>query len=220
MTMFQSWYVLYVRGGAEEKARDALQDEGYEIFLPMHLKVTKPRHVRGKNAPKRKQVLRPMFSTYLFANLSLEQLSKVTSEKEVYGVLKVNDQPAVIWPSVIEEIRHVCEMGVHDEARSIQLFAGDQVILSSGPAEGYVGHVVRQPGSESRVDVEINGLKVVATLDNLRKLADQHGNGQPRDPSASDKDERRRGPGGGRKPNTRHSENASKIQLKQKTYAR
>lgn len=194
MTTPAFWYVLAVRGAAEDKARRALEEKEFEVFLPTYKRLKSPsRHARGKRAKKLIEET-VLLRGYLFARMRPDKLAQVTHVAEVHSVLKVNDKPARVADSVIEALEHHCAMGTYDDVQEIKLYAGDRIIVSSGPMEGFTGTVVQQPGSENRVDVEINGFKFVSSLDNLRKLADQRLKGDSGSVSIPNRDERRTDP--------------------------
>lgn len=163
------------RAGGEEKAEHALLGQGAEVYLPRYDKLIKSRHVRGRNAKKRFVETVPLFPAYLFARLDGAGVVKARGLDEVHGLLMSNGEAVTVRESVIDEIRHLCETGAYDDLCNIRLYAGDQVLIVAGLYGGYIGTVVQQPKSKSKIHVEIGRLKVVGTLDILRKLADQKG---------------------------------------------
>lgn len=166
-TIARRWLVAYTQAQGEAKARDALEAAGFDAYLPTQRIARKPRHVRGKTIP-RIMVDIPLFSRYLFVEAG-SPLRPILAADGVIDVLKVNDAPVTVPDFIVDQIRHRARMGAYDQATRIRLLAGDEVVLVSGVLDGYTGRVVRAPRSENRVELEVSGIEVVTTLDQIRK---------------------------------------------------
>lgn len=166
ITTARRWLIAYTHAQAEIKARDKLELAGFEAYLPMHRIARKPRHVRGRTVPKVMED-RPLFPRYLFVEAG-SALRPIIATDGVIDVLKVNDAPVTVPDGIVEQIRNRARLGAYDQATQIRLVAGDEVVLTSGVMSGYTGRVVRAPKSEHRVELEVSGIEVVTTLDQIR----------------------------------------------------
>jgi transcription antitermination factor NusG len=160
------WLVAYTAARCEERAAEALEAEGAAAFLPTReIRVAPSRHVRGKPRLVRKTI--PLFTRYLFADAPVRTVLETDG---VVDVLRLNGSPVTVSDGIVEQIRERVRLGAYDEATSIRLMAGDEVVLvSSGFLTGFTGRVVRQPKSPNRVELEVNGIEVVTRLDGVRK---------------------------------------------------
>ena len=95
-----NWFVVYTLPVKETVARQHLEEQGYDVYLPMFKKTR--RHARRVD-----EVLQPLFPRYLFVGLDL----KIDSWRAVNGTrgvayLLLNDgHPLGISTSIIEGLR-------------------------------------------------------------------------------------------------------------------
>jgi transcriptional antiterminator RfaH len=96
-----AWYVVCARSGQERVARDQLERQGYEPYLPLQAVTT-------KSGPKRGELsLRPFFPRYLFVRTDLvrKPWRPMLSTIGVRSLLMTGDHPMWINPSLVERIR-------------------------------------------------------------------------------------------------------------------
>jgi transcriptional antiterminator RfaH len=101
-----AWYVVCARSGQERIARDQLERQGYEPYLPMHAVVL-------KSGPKRGELeLRPFFPRYLFVKTDLlrKPWRPMLSTIGVRSLLMSGDHPMSIGSRFVDKIR------AHEEA--------------------------------------------------------------------------------------------------------
>ena len=102
-----TWFVVYTQPLKEMVAKQHLEEQGYDVYLPMFKKTR--RHARRVN-----EVLQPLFPRYLFVELDL----KVDAWRAVNGTrgvayLLLNDgHPLGISTSIIEELKTLENDGV------------------------------------------------------------------------------------------------------------
>lgn len=154
------WYVLRSQPRLEVKASTALERGGLSVYLPMARRWRRIRHKKGKGARERVEV--PLFPGYFFAAfqgaIDWEVIHRAAPDG-VAGFVTVKDTPARISAREIERLEAAEDMGCFDQTdESIRLVVGGEVVITSGPLDGYVAVVERLPRSADRpVAVSIVG---------------------------------------------------------------
>jgi transcription antitermination factor NusG len=136
------WYACYTRGRHEKTVDAALRQRGIESFLPLV-----PRLSQWKD--RRKTVLWPLFSGYVFGRFALDELSRVLSLPGVAAVVGVKGVPMPIPDQEIESVRRVADAlaaGRADGEVVPMPAVGDRVRVEEGSLRGVEGVVVRTGG--------------------------------------------------------------------------
>ena len=94
------WFVVYSLPTKEVIAKQHLQEQGYDVYLPMFKKIR--RHARRVD-----EVLQPLFPRYLFVGLDLEVDSwrAVNGTRGVAYLLLNDGHPLGIPTSIIENLK-------------------------------------------------------------------------------------------------------------------
>ena len=121
-----SWHVVQSKPRGELRAKENLENQGFEVFLPM-LVLEKVR--RGKL----QTVTEPLFSRYLFLRLTaqMQDLSVVRSSKGVSHLVRFGQTPATVPDTWVQGMRAQNDVAVQ------KLFhSGDSVVVAQGPLKG------------------------------------------------------------------------------------
>lgn len=123
------WYVLYTKRGQEFIAREHLERQGYNCFLPT-LNVEKIRKGRMEICTE------PLFSRYLFIRLDpvSGRWSPVRSTRGVSHFLAFGERLATVPADCIETLRHGIQSAPEPMFRP-----GDTVTIRRGPFAGLQG---------------------------------------------------------------------------------
>lgn len=107
----QSWYVVQTHPHSETKATAHLERQGYLVYLPRYLK-------RRSHARRIEIVPAPLFPGYLFVmiDISAQRWRSIRSTIGVSRLVCNGDEPAVLPPSVINDLRDR-----HDDAGFVKL---------------------------------------------------------------------------------------------------
>jgi transcription antitermination factor NusG len=100
-----NWYAVYTRSRHEKKVASYLSDKGMEVFLPL-------RRVLSRWKDRRKEVLLPLFSSYVFVDIPLSQRLRVLQTAGVVTLLSNSYGPIPIPPEQIENIRKLVSSGL------------------------------------------------------------------------------------------------------------
>lgn len=136
------WYIALTKPRQEQRAKDNLENQGAEVFLPLFRRET------IKNG-KRSDRTEPLFPGYIFLNLELNSplFSKIRSTFGVNKLLTFGQEPIVIADALIDDLR------LRTEASALrQKFnTGQQVQLKEGPFKDYQAIFKEYKGSERAV---------------------------------------------------------------------
>lgn len=130
-----AWFAVYTRARAEAMAREHLRRQGYEVYLPQHMK-------RRRHARRTDFVPAPLFPRYLFVSLDrLQQRWRpILSTFGVCDVVRQGDWPAQVPAGLVEELRVRERSGAFDHPARLQgLSRGDPVRIAAGPFADLVG---------------------------------------------------------------------------------
>ncbi|HID50300.1 MAG TPA: transcription/translation regulatory transformer protein RfaH [Chromatiales bacterium] len=147
MTGKRSWYLIHTKPRQERLARDNLQRQGYEIYLPLTARN------RRRNGRYHKTI-EALFPRYLFIRLDCEtdNWAPIRSTLGVSGMVRFGGLPAVVPEGMVAMLR-----GQDDESgiQRIPIAAfkpGDKVTIIEGPLSGCQG-IYQQERSADRVAV-------------------------------------------------------------------
>ncbi len=110
-----TWFAVYTRARAEAMAREHLRRQGYEVYLPQHMK-------RRRHARRTDFVPAPLFPRYLFVSLDrLQQRWRpILSTFGVCDLVRQGDWPAQVPAGFVEELRARERDGAFDHPARLQ----------------------------------------------------------------------------------------------------
>jgi len=148
------WYALYTRSRHEKRVAEALEQRGFDVYLPVIPRVS-DWHDRKKT------VLWPLFPGYVFVRFNRASASQVLSVPGSVQVIGVAGQPAPIPDEDIDNVRifvaALTTTGVPPAVREV-LESGTPAQIISGPFAGVRGMVLEDRSGKVVLQV---GLKVI-----------------------------------------------------------
>jgi transcriptional antiterminator RfaH len=166
----RNWYVIHTKPRREKEARENLERQGYEIYLPQ---------IRIRKFIRRKwqYVIEPLFPRYLFAHLDLEETNTapIRSTKGVNQLVKFGDRAVPVPNEFIAYLQRTAdtETGLHQFVDAT-IKPGEKIAIVSGALQGMEG-VFEQESGEDRVMV------LVEVLGRLSRIAVPRQNIAPTD---------------------------------------
>jgi transcriptional antiterminator RfaH len=145
------WYLIHTKPSGETVARENLERQGYEVYLP---RVVEPVRRGGLWSER----ICALFPRYLFLRLieGTQALAPVRSSFGVSGVVRFGARYAIVADKVVDALRsRESGDGVHRLVRPPKPVPGERVRLESGPFEGFEGIFEREAGAD-RVVVLLN----------------------------------------------------------------
>lgn len=146
----REWYALRTRHQRETRVIEQLTDGGFEHFYPCY-------DARVQWSDREKNVQRPFFPGYLFAQLSEREAR--TAEglfRFVMQVLGIGDSPTPIPEAQIDAVKRAIES--RQAVERCPYVTGSTVTVKSGPLAGVSGVVERVSG-ETRITINCELLR-------------------------------------------------------------
>lgn len=138
------WYCVMSKPAREAYAREHLERQQFECFLPY---LQRRRLYRGKP----QWVTKPMFPRYLFVRACpMELVSRIRSTQGVCKLVEFGDSLGRVPDQVVADIRARCEEDVLTQEAE-QFAQGEKLRLSAGPYQGYEVIFCRPTSNEERV---------------------------------------------------------------------
>lgn len=144
----KAWYCVYVSCKSETRARMGIESIGHECFLPLEKKWV--RHARYK-----KEVLRPLFSRYLFVRFDINKDSwwPINSVDGVERILGNDGIPSSVPGHLIATLKSAQEIGLFDETTAVKrLNKGDPVKVIAGPFRGFIAQLTSTDDGKGKVE--------------------------------------------------------------------
>lgn len=155
------WYLIYSKPRQEGLARDNLDRQGYETYLPL---LRTPRRRLGRRLIR----IEPMFPRYFFIHLdtATDNWAPIRSTVGVSTLVRFGMDPSPVPDDLIELLRQRDDSsGVQDIAMH-HFHTGQKIRIEEGPFMGYEGIFLAET-SQQRVLVllDVVGKAAKARLD-------------------------------------------------------
>lgn len=146
------WFVVYTQPLKETVAKQHLEEQGYDVYLPMFKKTR--RHARRID-----EVLQPLFPRYLFVglDLKLDAWRAVNGTRGVAYLLLNDGHPLGISTSIIEELKILENNGVVPVECVSAFTKGENLRVVDGVFKDQVA-VFQRMGDKQRVQLLLNFL--------------------------------------------------------------
>ena len=153
----KQWFVLYTRPGCERKVAELLEKKQVEVYCPL----TKSNRQWGD---RKKPVLQPLFSSYLFVFLSPELQSVVRQTDGVTNFIHWLSKPAVIRQEEIDTIRNFLKEYDFVRLEKTAINMNDRVRIINGPLMMWEGSVVEIRTTLVKITLPSLGYALVAEI--------------------------------------------------------
>jgi len=143
-SMQRDWYVVYSKPYKEEQVQLHLGLKGIESFFP---------RLEMPASTNRGRTITPLFPNYLFARIALAtEAHYVIWSPGVKRIVSFSDTPVPLEDNIIAFLRERADGRGVIRAQS-QLSAGQQVEITGGPFDGFVGIIENPPNAKGRVKI-------------------------------------------------------------------
>jgi transcription antitermination factor NusG len=159
MTPSKNWYALYTRPRWEKKVADLLTRKDIECYCPLN-------KVKKQWADRKKIIYEPLFTSYVFVNITSQELIRAKETEGVVNFVYWLGKPAVIRQEEIETIKQFLN---EYEAVSIErierINPNDQIQIVHGPLMMREGKVVSVGHKKVKVLIPSIGFNLVAEVE-------------------------------------------------------
>lgn len=153
------WYVLYTRCKHEEAAEAYLKRSNIEVYLPMH-------EILKQWSDRKKQVMVPLFPSYLFVRISCLEYDRALQDKSISGFVTFGGSASAVPDEQIEAIKIVLNKKVGFEITNESFIPGHRVTINSGPLSGFPAEVIDRKGKKRLIlRVESTSQAMLITTD-------------------------------------------------------
>lgn len=165
--MTARWYVVNVYSGSEKKVKESLEeqvkfknmeDKILEVWVPMEQEAKDKSGETDKNKNKKKEVQHKFFPGYILVKMELtdETWLIVKNTARVSGFLGSRNKPQAITEAEVEKIKKQVEESAERPTSSVSFEVGEQVRVTDGPFESFVGTVDEVDTEKSRLKVSVS----------------------------------------------------------------
>jgi transcription elongation factor/antiterminator RfaH len=142
--MKRDWYVVYSKPRKEEQVQLHLGLKGIESFFP---------RLQMAASTTRRRAITPLFPNYLFVRIALaSEAHYVIWSPGVKRIVSFSDTPIPLDDDIVGFLKARADARGVIHAQS-QLSAGQQVEITGGPFNGFVGIIENPPNAKGRVKI-------------------------------------------------------------------
>jgi transcription antitermination factor NusG len=144
----KKWYAIFTRPRYEKRVYEQLQKQGIEAYLPLQITIR-------QWSDRKKKVSEPLFSCYLFVNITLKDYYRVLNTDGVVRYIAFEGKAVSIPENQIRLIQNLLTMD-YDISETMQFLPqGTRVAIKAGPLIGIIGELVEYAGRK-RVIIRID----------------------------------------------------------------
>lgn len=145
MDMNKHWIAVYTRPRWEKKVSKLLTNKNIENYCPLN-------KVMRQWADRKKIVLEPLFTSYLFVHTNSDEYLSIKKTDGVLNFIYWLGKPAIIKNAEIENIKSFLNDFANVELEKIDVNVNDEVKILYGPLISREGRVI---------EVQFNYIKVL-----------------------------------------------------------
>jgi transcriptional antiterminator RfaH len=149
-----NWLVLYTKPRNEVKVAQRLTAAGINVYCPMVTTVK-------QWSDRKKKVTLPLFTSYLFVQVTELQRAAVFDVPGVVRYLFWLGKPAIVQEEEIATIKELLSGNSYKEVYIAALESGDSMILKEGVFKGQTAIFKEQKGNQTILILNSLGTKLI-----------------------------------------------------------
>ncbi|HTI09316.1 MAG TPA: UpxY family transcription antiterminator [Puia sp.] len=158
MNQLKNWYVVYTKPRWEKKVARQLEQKGIEHYCPLT-------RVQRQWSDRKKIVLEPLFSAYVFVRLEETEQTPVKQTDGVMNFVYWLKKPAVIRDEEIDTIKRFLNEYQIVKLEKSTVNVNDQIRVISGPLMERQGNVLEIRNKTVKVSLPTLGYNIVAEIE-------------------------------------------------------
>lgn len=156
--MKKNWYVVYTKSRCEKKVAELLQKREIENYCPLN------RVIRNWS-DRKKTILQPLFSSYVFVKSTEQELYKVKMvTTEIVNFVYWLGKPAVIKDVEINDIKLFLNEYSNVKLEKCAVNLGDKVRVLSGPLMNLEGNITSLGNDKVKLMLPSLGYSMIAEI--------------------------------------------------------
>ena len=146
----KNWIAVYTKSRHEQIVVNELNKKNIESYCPMFKE-------RRQWSDRKKWVHFPLFRSYVFANIEINENIYVLQTIGVNKIVKFQEKISIIPDQVIDNMKNIIEGGYNIE-QADYFIKGDEVRVVSGPLKGLDGVVLDLRGA-NKIIIKIEAIQ-------------------------------------------------------------
>ena len=146
----KNWIAVYTKSRHEQIVVNELNKKNIESYCPMFKE-------RRQWSDRKKWVHFPLFRSYVFANIEINENIYVLQTIGVIKIVKFQEKISIIPDQVIDNMKNIIEGGYNIE-QADYFIKGDEVRVVSGPLKGLDGVVLDLRGA-NKIIIKIESIQ-------------------------------------------------------------
>lgn len=153
--MQKNWYIIYTRSGAENRVSRLLTRRKVENYVPVNLKTI----LHSKKTKTKKE---PLFQSYLFANISEDEIPLITSFRGVVNLVYWKQNPVKVANEDIILIKEFTKNYINIKVQKIEVNINNLAKIIDGSRRYFHGSVLTIKNTIAKVDFPAIGFCIFA----------------------------------------------------------
>ena len=165
----KKWYAVYTKPRCEKKVADLLSRKSIENYCPQN-------KVLNLGTDRRKIIHAPLFSSFVFVRISMEEIPIVRQTNGVINFIFWLNKPAIIRDKEIENIKRFLSEHGFVKLEKVDVHFNDVVKINSTPVIEQEGKVVSINTKIVKIVLPSLGYMLCAEVDtaNVKLIKENH----------------------------------------------
>jgi transcription antitermination factor NusG len=152
-----SWYAIYTKPRWEKKVHALLLKKGIESYCPLN-------RVVKQWSDRKKKVEIPLFTSYIFTNITVEQYSDIRMTAGVVNFVYWLGKPAIISNTEMKALQDFVDNNENILVQQIGYKEGDSIAIESGIFKGQKATVNKVNKNKVELILEELQIKLVVGI--------------------------------------------------------
>jgi transcription antitermination factor NusG len=161
--MQKNWYIIYTKAKCEKKVASIFTKKRIENFIPMNSK-------QATSGRKRKIVQKPLFESYLFANMEEHEIKKIKMLDGVVNLVYWKQNPAIIHKEEIEVMKDFTSHHEDITLERTKVNVNDVAKVIDGSTYSMDGNVLIVKNTTLKVNLPSLGFALIAQAETENPL--------------------------------------------------
>lgn len=156
----KKWYALYTRPRWEKKVADTLSKNDIENYCPLN-------KVKKQWADRKKIVLEPLFTSYVFVRVSEIEHLRLKKTEGVINLVYWLGKPAIIRDIEIAMIQRFLNEHKHVKLEKATVNLSDMVRITNGPLMDHEGEIISVSNKTVKILLPSLGYTMIAEIETI-----------------------------------------------------
>lgn len=160
--MLRKWYAVYTKSRREKKVTSILTKRGIESYCPVN-------YILGENSINKKGIFEPLFSSFVFVNISDPEIATVKNIPGVINLVYWKSNPAIISNAEIDAVKQITTGYMNIKLERAAIGSAEGVLIVDEPVFSYNENSVRVKYHTLKVVLPSLGYMLIAEKERVRQ---------------------------------------------------